>query len=170
MASADANSPPVGTTLPSEGDHIPPEGHKAPSKGYVPPPEGAGTLPQHNASASHSRTWREGETYEATEETPTPCTRSGRQVVRPNKYKHFATMAFGLLTSQLQAAITCDNDLNLHSISLFKAEINHLNALETNVDDNSHNLMDPRLLLATGTNNDNLHYGGAMAAPFVKTN
>ena len=34
-----------------------------------------------------------------------------------------------------------------------------------NIDDNPHNLMDPRLLLATDTNNDNLHYGGDMAAP-----
>ena len=71
----------MGTTLPSEGDHIPPEGHIAPSEGDVPPPEGASASPQHNASTSHTRTRREGETYEATEETPTPRTYSGRQVV-----------------------------------------------------------------------------------------
>ena len=29
-------------------------------------------------------------------------------------------------------------------------------------------MMDPRLLLATDGNNDNLHYGGAMAAPDKK--
>ena len=43
--------------------------------------------------------------------------------------------------------------------------MNYLNLLETNLDDNSQNLLDPRLLLATDKSNDNLHYGEAMAAP-----
>jgi len=43
--------------------------------------------------------------------------------------------------------------------------MNYLNLLETNLDDNSQNLLDPRLLLATDKNNNNLHCGKAMAAP-----
>ena len=40
-----------------------------------------------------------------------------------------------------------------------------MNLLETNTDDQSLNLMDLRLLLGTDESKDNLHYGGAMAAP-----
>ena len=42
--------------------------------------------------------------------------------------------------------------------------MNYLDQINRNIDDGSFNLLDPRLLLASHTSNDNLHYGGAMAA------
>ena len=162
----DALQSPDPELLPSEGDLSPAEGVPSTSEGAISPPEGDDITPVPVTGALPSAsTRREGET--ATTHN-TPRTRSGRTVVRPNRYRNFAAMTFGLLTSQLQTPITCDKELTLQSVSLFKAEINYLNLLETNADDGSQNLMDPRLLLATDTNNDNLHYGGAMAAPDKK--
>ena len=176
---AEANTP-VDVTLTSEtsvpeGDSTPSEGDVTPSEGDNTPSEGDNGIhdPPHLAEArpmSNSSSRREGENTNDTNvmnhhnDSPT-CTRTGRAIVQPNRYKNLVAMACGLLTSQFVQPITCDRDLTLHTASLFKAEINYLDLLDKNIDDGSSNLMDPRLLLATDSNNDNLHYGGAMAAP-----
>ena len=160
-----APSVPEGDSPCSEGDITPPEGDCTSSEG-----EYGLHDPTHPAEAkpsSSSPSRREGEITSHTnrkEDAPTR-TRKGRVIVKPKRYQNYVAMACGLLTSQFIQLITCNKDLTLHSASLFNAEINYLDLLEKNIDDGSSKLMDPRLLLATDGNNDNLHYGGAMAAP-----
>ncbi len=159
------NSSSTATPSVPEGDFPSSEGDSVPSEGASVIHDPAQSAPVTLVSSSSPR--REGDNLSETDhidQSPTR-TRTGRAIVRPNRYRNFVAMACGLLTSQLAQPITCDKDLTLHSASLLKAEINYLDLLNKNIDDESSNLMDPRLLLATDSNNDNLHYGGAMAAP-----
>ena len=47
---------------------------------------------------------------------------------------------------------------------MVKASFDYLDQTSHNLEDNTRNLLDPRCLRASTANNDNLHYGQAMAA------
>ena len=98
-------------------------------------------------------------------------TRSGRKIVKPTRFGQGIAIALGLLTCQCSAFLqtsrpgsmeTIKNELA--NVSIFKATMDHMDLISRNIDDNSINLADPRLLAADISEKDNLHLGEAMKA------
>ena len=98
-------------------------------------------------------------------------TRSGRKIVKPTRFGQATAIALGLLTCQCSAFLQTSRPGSMETIkhelanvSIFKATMNHMDLISRNIDNNSINLADPRLLAADISEKDNLHLGEAMKA------
>ena len=80
-------------------------------------------------------------------------TRSGRRIVKPNRFGQAAAISLGILTFQCNAFLktprpglieTIINELA--NVSIFKATMDHMDTISRNSDDGSINIVDPRIL------------------------
>ena len=85
-------------------------------------------------------------------------------MVRPQRYRALAYAVAGLLSRQLGGVTAKNSPQNLGTFSLFKAQMDHMEAINQNTDDATLNLVDPRLLAASMVDQDTMHYGDAMRA------
>ena len=98
-------------------------------------------------------------------------TRSGRKIVKTNRFGQAAVISLGLLTFQLNAFLqnsrsgsieTIKNELE--NVSIFKAIMDHMDLISRNYDDGSINLVDPRIIATETSQKYNIHLGKSMKA------
>ena len=152
---ADATPASVAHTTPPEGAVISPEG--------VPPSLTTTPATTHSMHPPSPSPRREGGT-DSTSLEQIPRTRNGRRVVQPKKYNDFAMLASGLLSRQIGNMELQSFNNSMGTFSLFRAKMDHLQAIDTNIDDMTSNYLDPRLYAASLADKDTLHYREAMDA------
>ena len=166
---ADTTPASVAHTTSLEGDTIPPEGADFPSEGAVispegvPPPSPTTPATTHSTHSPSPSPRREGGT-DSTSLEQIPRTRNGRRVVQPKKYNDFAMLASGLLSRQIGNMALQSFNNSMGTFSLFRAKMDHLQAIDTNIDDMTSNYLDLRLYAASLADKDTLHYREAMDA------
>ena len=94
----------------------------------------------------------------------TPVTRRGRKVIKPSKYKNYALLLTGLITSQLITKANNEFIINkTKQVSFFQAQLDYKSEI-SKLPDGTNNSFEPLLFQAQESSNDTLYYGQAMKA------